>query len=73
MPSEYFGLFRNSQLDDHGDFAWFGQNVVTMFDDHDQVRNGDQKRRFCGMAELRDLVFNALAVNLTTVGIPCGC
>jgi len=70
-PSDYFGLFRNSQLDDHGDFAWFGQHVVTMFDDHDQVRNGDQKRRFCGMADLRDLVFNALAVNLTTVGIPC--
>jgi glycosidase len=70
-PSEYFGLFRNSPLDDHGDFAWFGQNVVTMFDDHDQVTHGDQKRRFCGMADFRDLVFNALAVNLTTVGIPC--
>lgn len=70
-PGEYFGLFRNSPLDDHGDFAWFGKNVVTMFDDHDQVCNGDQKRRFCGMAEFRDLVFNALAVNLTTVGVPC--
>jgi len=70
-PGEYFGLFRNSQLDDHGDFAWFGQQVVTMFDDHDQVSKGNQKRRFCGMAGFRNLVFNALAVNLTTVGIPC--
>jgi glycosidase len=70
-PGEYFGLFRNSELDDHGDFAWFGQHVVTMFDDHDQVRKGDQKRRFCGITDFRSLVFNALAVNLTATGIPC--
>jgi glycosidase len=70
-PNEYFALFRNSELDNHGDFAWFGQHVVTMFDDHDQVSKGSQKRRFCGMAEYRKLVFNALAVNLTTAGIPC--
>ena len=70
-PSQYFDLFRNSKLDDHGDFAWFGEHVVNMFDDHDQVRKCDQKRRFCGVTELRDLVFNALAVNLTTAGIPC--
>jgi hypothetical protein len=41
-PNEYFALFRNSELDDHGDFAWFGQHVVTMFDDHDQVSKGNQ-------------------------------
>jgi glycosidase len=70
-PGDYFGLFRNSDLDDHGDFAWFGQHVVTMFDDHDQVRKGDRKGRFCGMPDYRNLVFNALAVNLTTTGIPC--
>jgi glycosidase len=70
-PTHYFGLFRNSELDDHGDFAWFGQHVVTMFDDHDQVRKGDRKGRFCGMSDFRNLIFNALAVNLTTAGIPC--
>jgi glycosidase len=70
-PNEYFALFRNSELDDHGDFAWFGQHVVTMFDDHDQIHKGNQKRRFCGTVEYRKLVFNALAVNLTTAGIPC--
>lgn len=70
-PNEYFSLFRNSELDNHGDFAWFGQHVVTMFDDHDQIHKGSEKRRFCGMAEYRKLVFNALAVNLTTAGIPC--
>jgi glycosidase len=70
-PDEYFSLFRNSELDDHGDFAWFGQHVVTMFDDHDQIHKGNQKRRFCGTAEYRKLIFNALAVNLTTSGIPC--
>src|SRR5262249_50686661 len=68
---ESFSLFRNSALDDHGDFAWFGQHVVTMFDDHDQIHKGSEKRRFCGMVEYRKLVFNALAVNLTTAGIPC--
>jgi glycosidase len=70
-PNEYFSLFRNSELDDHGDFAWFGQHVVTMVDDHDQIHKGNEKRRFCGMAEYRKLVFSALAVNLTTAGIPC--
>ncbi len=70
-PDEYFSLFRNCALDDHGDFAWFGQHVVTMFDDHDQIHKGNEKRRFCGMAEYRKLIFNALAVNLTTAGIPC--
>jgi glycosidase len=70
-PNEYFSLFRNSALDDHGDFAWFGQHVVTMFDDHDQIHKGSEKRRFCGAAEYRRLVFNALGVNLTTAGIPC--
>ena len=70
-PNEYFRLFRNSELDNHGDFAWFGQHVVTMFDDHDQVRKGGAKGRFCGTEAFRNLVFNALAVNLTTVGIPC--
>jgi glycosidase len=70
-PDEYFRLFRNSELDDHGDFAWFGQHVITMFDDHDQISKGSEKRRFCGMAEYRKLIFNALAVNLTTAGIPC--
>jgi glycosidase len=70
-PSQYFGLFRNSDLDDHGDFAWFGQHVVSMFDDHDQVRKGGEKGRFCGSSDFRNLVFNALAVNLTTAGIPC--
>ena len=42
-----------------------------MFDDHDQVTKGSQKHRFCGTVEYRKLVFNALAVNLTTAGIPC--
>jgi glycosidase len=70
-PNEYFALFRNSELDDHGDFAWFGQHVVVMFDDHDQISKGNQKRRFCGTPEYRKLLFNALAVNLTTAGIPC--
>jgi glycosidase len=70
-PNEYFSLFRNSALDDHGDFAWFGQHVVTMFDDHDQIHKGSEKRRFCGSVEYRRLVFNALGVNLTTAGIPC--
>src|SRR5262249_30165567 len=71
QPNEYFSLFWESALDDHGEFASFGQHLVTMFDDHDQIHKGSEKRRFCGMVEYRKLVFNALAVNLTTAGIPC--
>jgi glycosidase len=42
-----------------------------MFDDHDQVRKGGSKSRFCGVPELSKLAFNALAVEMTTAGIPC--
>jgi glycosidase len=46
-PSEYFGLFRNSLLVHKESHVWFRNKVVTMFDDHDQVRKGGQKARFC--------------------------
>jgi hypothetical protein len=44
---------------------------VTLVDDHDQVRKGTAKWRFCGDGRFRDLAFNVLAVQLTTMGIPC--
>jgi hypothetical protein len=40
-------------------------------DDHDQVRKGGGKHRFCGDSRFRDLAFNVLATQLTTMGIPC--
>ena len=40
-------------------------------DDHDQVRKGSAKWRFCGDSRFRDLAFNVMAVQLTTMGIPC--
>ena len=40
-------------------------------DDHDQVRKGSAKCRFCGDSRFRDLAFNVMAVQLTTMGIPC--
>ena len=70
-PSDYFDLFANSADVGEATHTWLGQKVVTMFDDHDKV--GRAKRRFCG-----DKINNgyrflvpALALNLTTLGIPC--
>src|SRR5262245_47848112 len=69
-PADYFGVFRNWILDEPG-HRWYRNQVVTLVDDHDQVRKGGDKYRFCGDSRFRDLAFNALAVQLTTMGIPC--
>ena len=51
---------------------WFRNKVVTLFDDHDQVRKGGYKARFCaGDADNRKQLLNLLALNATTLGIPC--
>jgi len=71
-PSEYFNLFRNSLLVQKGSHLWFKDKVVTMYDDHDQVRKGNHKARFCAGSEAnKKLALNALALNATTLGIPC--
>ena len=70
-PEDYFSLFRNSLLVQKESHIWFRNKVVTMFDDHDQVRKGENKARFCADAGADRLVVNALALNATTLGIPC--
>ncbi len=70
-PRDYFDLFRNSlqvQKDSH---VWFRNKVVTMIDDHDQIRKGNQKARFCASDEGDKLILSAMALNLCTLGIPC--
>jgi glycosidase len=70
-PRDYFSLFRNSELVNKDSHTWFRDKVVTVFDDHDQVRKGDNKARFCADPQASELVLNALALNATTLGIPC--
>jgi glycosidase len=71
-PEEYFGLFRNSLLVEKESHIWFRNKVVTLYDDHDQVRKGNNKARFCaGGGENAKLALNALALNVLTLGIPC--
>jgi glycosidase len=71
-PQEYFGLFRNSILVGKESHTWFRNKVVTVLDDHDQIRKGDCKARFCALDDRwKKLVLNALALNATTLGIPC--
>jgi glycosidase len=72
-PADYFSVFRNWILDEptgHG-HRWYRNQVVTLVDDHDQVRKGNAKWRFCGDRRFADLAFNVMAVQLTTAGIPC--
>ena len=71
-PGEYFDLFRNSVLVQKESHVWFRNKVVTLFDDHDQVRKGEQKARFCAGGESSSkLLLSALGLNSTTLGIPC--
>ena len=70
-PSDYFNLFRNSLLVKKESHVWFRNKVVTMFDDHDQVRKGEHKARFCAADQGWRVVLNALALNACTLGIPC--
>ncbi|HKI31068.1 MAG TPA: alpha-amylase family glycosyl hydrolase [Gemmataceae bacterium] len=70
-PADYFSLFRNWVLEEPDGHRWYRNQVVTLVDDHDQVRKGDAKCRFCGDGRFRDLAFNVLAAQLTTMGIPC--
>jgi glycosidase len=70
-PADYFALFRNWVLDGQAGHRWYRDQVVTLVDDHDQVRKGGGKCRFCGDGRFRDLAFNVVATQLTTMGIPC--
>jgi glycosidase len=70
-PADYFSLFRNWVLEAPAGHRWYRNQVVTLADDHDQVRKGGGKWRFCGDGRFRDLAFNVMAVQLTTMGIPC--
>lgn len=74
-PNEYFDLFRNSLLVQKESHVWFRDKVVTTFDDHDQVRKGNNKARFChdelpGQNNFR-VLSNVLALTVGTMGIPC--
>jgi glycosidase len=70
-PADYFSLFRNWVLEGQAERRWYRNQVVTLVDDHDQVRKGSGKCRFCADARFRDLAFNVMAVQLTTMGVPC--
>ena len=70
-PADYFSLFRNWTLGEPAGHRWYRNQVVTLVDDHDQVRKGGGKCRFCGDGRFRDLAFNVMATQLTTMGIPC--
>jgi glycosidase len=69
-PARYFDIFRNSLLVGKDSHTWFRDKVVTSVDDHDHVDQGEQKHRFCAGGFDR-LALTALALNATTLGIPC--
>lgn len=71
-PANYFELFRNSAEVDKPSHTWFRNHVVTAFDDHDLVRlDKEWKARFAADPEGRALELAILAMNATTLGIPC--
>lgn len=69
-PADYFALFRNSFELGKDTHTWFRDKVVTLYDDHDQVRKGQHKARFCAGDGAR-LAAAALTLNALTLGIPC--
>ncbi|GAB3340572.1 alpha-amylase family glycosyl hydrolase [Larkinella ripae] len=70
-PSDYFNLFRNSELIGKDSHSWFRNHVVTVFDDHDQVRKGGSKARFCADPDADRQLIALVGLNVTTLGIPC--
>jgi glycosidase len=70
-PQNYFGLFRNSAQIGKDSPTWLRNTVFVMIDDHDKIRDGDFKRRFCTQDDGAALALAALALNATTLGIPC--
>jgi len=70
-PNDYFSLFRNSELVNKSSHIWFRNKVVTSFDDHDQVRKGNNKARFCADDGASKVILNVLALNALTLGIAC--
>ena len=70
-PEEYFNLFRNSIYLQKNSHTWFKDKIITMFDDHDAVTQGQYKTRFCSRENGNMFILNALALNVTTLGIPC--
>jgi len=75
-PKDYFDLFRNSLLVKKESHIWFRDRIVTTFDDHDQVRKGDNKSRFAHPEgprhrESQLASLPVLAFLTTTMGIPC--
>ena len=70
-PEDYFSVFQNWILDDTTQHRWYRNKVVTLVDDHDPVRKGGRKLRFCGDPQRKDQVFNVIATQLSTMGIPC--
>jgi len=70
-PREYFDLFRNSLQVQKESHVWFRNKVVTMIDDHDQIRKGQNKARFCANDQGDKLILSAIALNLCTLGTPC--
>jgi glycosidase len=69
-PADYFDLFRNSLLVGKDSHVWFRDKIVTSVDDHDHVDQGDRKHRFCA-GGFEKLALPVLALNATTLGIPC--
>ena len=71
-PAEYFRLFKNSLLVGHGSHTWFKNKIVTVLDDHDQIRKGTTNERFCAHGSATDdLVVSVTGLQATSMGIPC--
>lgn len=70
-PDQYFSLFSNSIQVEKESHAWFRAHVVTSYGDHDHAQRWNGKRRFAADPEGLALELAALALNATTLGIPC--
>lgn len=71
-PQDFFKIFSNSPDFTDDSHAWFRNRVLTMLDNHDQIRKGNMKARFCANDNgTPSSVLSALGFNLCTLGIPC--
>lgn len=70
--STYQSDLSTSNQSINSDNSWSPNQIVTLYDDHDQIRKNFDKARFAaGDPKNAHLAFNAAATLVCTAGIPC--
>lgn len=69
-PAEFFAFSSASINQELHPESWKPEELITLYDDHDQISKGYHKARFAHLAQSTEQQFTPLFLLLTTMGIP---